>query len=45
LKTGQYYLRTKAKASPQQFTVEPDKVNSKQENEDYEEEDCLMCGS
>ena len=45
LKTGQYYLRTKAKAAPQQFTVEPDKVNSKQENDDYEEEDCLMCGS
>ena len=40
LKTGLYYLRTKAKAAPQQFTIEPDK-NSVQ----YEEEECLMCGS
>jgi ribonucleoside-diphosphate reductase subunit M1 len=40
LKTGLYYLRTKAKASPQQFTIEPDKKSN------YEEEDdCLMCGS
>jgi ribonucleoside-diphosphate reductase alpha subunit len=46
LKTGLYYLRTKAKAAPQQFTVEPDKVSTKSDNsEDYEEEDCLMCGS
>ena len=40
LKTGIYYLRTKAKAAPQQFTIEPDKTN----NIDDEEE-CLMCGS
>ena len=40
LKTGIYYLRTKAKAAPQQFTIEPDKNNSIEE-----EEDCLMCGS
>ena len=40
LKTGIYYLRTKAKASPQQFTIEPDRKM----NEDDEEE-CLMCGS
>ena len=40
LKTGIYYLRTKAKAAPQQFTIEPDKNNSVEE-----EEDCLMCGS
>ena len=40
LKTGIYYLRTKAKAAPQQFTIEPDK-NPVQ----YEEEECLMCGS
>ena len=45
LKTGLYYLRTKAKAAPQQFTVEPDKVNTKQDHDDYEEEECLMCGS
>ena len=40
LKTGIYYLRTKAKASPQQFTIEPDR---KTNNDD--EEECLMCGS
>ena len=47
LKTGLYYLRTKAKAAPQQFTVEPDKMTQKGDNSenDYEEEDCLMCGS
>lgn len=48
LKTGMYYLRTKAKAAPQQFTVEPDKMASTGNNtteDDYEEEDCLMCGS
>jgi len=42
LKTGIYYLRTKAKAAPQQFTIEPGK---KQTNVDDEEEECLMCGS
>ena len=41
LKTGIYYLRTKAKAAPQQFTIEPDKKPSNVEEED----DCLMCGS
>ena len=41
LKTGIYYLRTKAKAAPQQFTIEPDKNNNVEE----EEEECLMCGS
>ncbi len=41
LKTGIYYLRTKAKAAPQQFTIEPDKKQSNIE----EEEECLMCGS
>ena len=40
LKTGIYYLRTKAKAAPQQFTIEPEKQNVVEE-----EEDCLMCGS
>ena len=40
LKTGMYYLRTKAKAAPQQFTIEPDK-----KPEIEEEEECLMCGS
>jgi ribonucleoside-diphosphate reductase alpha chain len=41
LKTGIYYLRTKAKAAPQQFTIEPDKKNTDAD----EEEECLMCGS
>ena len=41
LKTGLYYLRTEAKAAPQQFTIEPANKNL---NKSYEE-DCLMCGS
>ena len=41
LKTGIYYLRTKAKAAPQQFTIEPDKNTNLEEDD----EDCLMCGS
>ena len=40
LKTGLYYLRTEAKASPQQFTVEPD-----QKQNYSDDEECLMCGS
>ena len=40
LKTGIYYLRTKAKAAPQQFTIVPTKKETPEE-----EEDCLMCGS
>ena len=51
LKTGIYYLRTKAKAAPQQFTIDPSKQNGNTKNEDdnidesEEEEECLMCGS
>jgi ribonucleoside-diphosphate reductase subunit M1 len=41
LKTGLYYLRTEAKAAPQQFTIEP----GKKQNNETVEEDCLMCGS
>ncbi len=41
LKTGIYYLRTKAKAAPQQFTIEP----TKKKNIVDDEDDCLMCGS
>tara|TARA_B100001093_G_scaffold495830_1_gene540738 strand:- start:4618 stop:7218 length:2601 start_codon:yes stop_codon:yes gene_type:complete len=41
LKTGLYYLRTKAKAAPQQFTIEPEK-NKKVEHED-DDEICEMC--
>ena len=40
LKTGLYYLRTKAKAAPQQFTIEPDsKTNAISEDDDI----CEMC--
>ena len=38
LKTGMYYLRTRAKAAPQQFTIEP-------KNEKIENDECVMCGS
>ena len=41
LKTGMYYLRTKAKASAQQFTIEPTK--NKKINEQEDDEECLMC--
>ena len=49
LKTGMYYLRTKAKAKAQQFTIEPD--SKPQENEELsyvcsrDNPDCLSCGS
>ena len=41
LKTGIYYLRTRAKAAPQQFTIDPsaNQTNTQQ----VEEEGCLMC--
>jgi ribonucleoside-diphosphate reductase alpha subunit len=54
LKTGIYYLRTKAKAAAQQFTIDPNmnkKINSgssssgMKENENEEEEICEMCSS
>ena len=41
LKTGIYYLRTKAKAAPQQFTIEPDQKNVKYTEDD--DEICEMC--
>jgi ribonucleoside-diphosphate reductase subunit M1 len=42
LKTGMYYLRTKAKAKAQQFTIEPEKqvLACSRDNPD-----CLSCGS
>ena len=51
LKTGLYYLRSKAKAAPQQFTIDPKTLERKEEGpknekiDDAEEEECLMCGS
>ena len=44
LKTGIYYLRTKAKAAPQQFTVDPSTQNIVETtSNDVEDEGCLMC--
>ena len=46
LKTGIYYLRTKAKAAPQQFTIEPEKNGENkvmEQNSLEEDEGCLMC--
>jgi ribonucleoside-diphosphate reductase alpha subunit len=45
LKTGIYYLRTKAKAAPQQFTIEPPSNPTNTTTTVEEEEDCLMCGA
>ena len=39
LKTGLYYLRRKPKHQPQQFTIEPEK----QQQNDDENEICEMC--
>ena len=41
LKTGMYYLRTKAKAAPQQFTIDPTENKTNEE----EEEGCLTCSA
>ena len=47
LKTGLYYLRTKAKASAQQFTIDPSKIKKYQVNQNnqdnQDEQECLMC--
>lgn len=48
LKTGIYYLRTKSKAKPQQFTMEPVKPTnnvSKEKNVGCTDEICLVCSS
>ena len=44
LKTGMYYLRTKAKAKAQQFTIEPDKVEEVLSCS-RDNPDCVSCGS
>ena len=41
LKTGLYYLRTKAKAAPQQFTIDPNAKKSKGDDD----EGCIMCSA
>ena len=52
LKTGIYYLRTKAKASAQQFTIDPSQINKYKnlsisskanQNNNDDDEGCLMC--
>ncbi len=43
LKTGIYYLRRKAKHQAQQFTIEPEQNQEK--NEDAKDEICEMCSS
>ena len=45
LKTGLYYLRTKAKAAPQQFTIDPAQLTNNLLNETEEEGPCDMCSS
>ena len=45
LKTGIYYLRTKAAASAQKFTVEPTKAFVSTEATPKQPEECLMCSS
>jgi ribonucleoside-diphosphate reductase alpha chain len=48
LKTGIYYLRTKSKAKPQQFTMEPIKPTdnvTKGKNVVCKEDVCLICSS
>ena len=42
LKTGLYYLRTEAKAAPQQFTIEPEKKTGEIQEED---DICEMCSA
>jgi ribonucleoside-diphosphate reductase alpha subunit len=44
LKTGIYYLRRKAKHQAQQFTIEPD-VKENKEDENKEDEICEMCSA
>jgi ribonucleoside-diphosphate reductase alpha chain len=41
LKTGLYYLRTKAKAAPQQFTIDPNAKTTTDEDDDG----CVMCSA
>ena len=56
LKTGIYYLRTKPVAKAQQFTIEPERKKSSNEESgevtenvgfvcNRDDPDCLMCGS
>ena len=41
LKTGMYYLRTKAKAAPQQFTIDPSKTSDTHDDNEI----CETCSA
>lgn len=43
LKTGIYYLRTKAKAAAQQFTIDPSEVEKYKNISNNDDDGCLMC--
>ena len=43
LKTGIYYLRRKAKHQAQQFTIEPEQIQEK--NDDTKDEICEICSA
>jgi ribonucleotide reductase alpha subunit len=45
LKTGIYYLRRKAKHQAQQFTLEPEKIENKNGENNEEDEICEMCSA
>lgn len=45
LKTGIYYLRTKAKAQIQQFSIDPTKTKANFEDDTNDPPECLECGA
>lgn len=45
LKTGMYYLRTKAKAKIQQFSIDANKTKSNFQDEKEEDGECVMCSA
>ena len=45
LKTGIYYLRRRARHQAQQFTIEPEKKDTRTDSLGSEDEICLMCSS
>ena len=45
LKTGMYYLRTKAKAKIQQFSIDANKTKSNFQDEKDDDGECVMCSA
>lgn len=45
LKTGMYYLRTKAKAKIQQFSIDANKTKSNFQDEKADDGECVMCSA